>query len=135
MSQLTGKLALITGAASGIGLSSARLFAKNGADLVLVDRSKDLEKLANDIQKESNSKVTHHMLDVTVKNDVDTLFSQIKDMHSKYTVPNILLNSAGIARIKPFSLITEKEYDEMININLKGRGYYFTNAIRGLAKK
>ena len=75
------------------------------------------------------------MLDVTVKNDVDTLFSQIKDMHSKYTVPNILLNSAGIARIKPFSLITEKEYDEMININLKGRGYYFTNAIRGLAKK
>jgi len=120
MSQLKGKLALITGAASGIGLSSARLFALQGADLALVDRSKDLEKIANDIQKESNSKVTHHVTDVTVKSNIDTLFGKIKESHSKHNVPNILLNSAGIARIKPFTNISEKEYDEMININLKG---------------
>ena len=121
MSQLKGKLALITGAASGIGLSSARLFALQGADLVLVDKSKDLEKIANDIQKESNSKVTHHVTDVTVKSNIDNLFGKIKESHSKHTVPNILLNSAGIARIKPFANISEKEYDEMININLKGQ--------------
>ena len=121
MSQLKGKLALITGAASGIGLSSARLFALQGADLVLVDKSKDLEKIADDIQKESNSKVTHHVTDVTVKSNIDTLFGKIKESHSKHTVPNILLNSAGIARIKPFANISEKEYDEMININLKGQ--------------
>jgi 3-oxoacyl-[acyl-carrier protein] reductase len=121
MSQLKGKLALITGAASGIGLSSARLFALQGADLVLVDKSKDLEKIADDIQKLSNSKVTHHVTDVTVKSNIDNLFGKIKEVHVKHTVPNILLNSAGIARIKPFANISEKEYDEMININLKGQ--------------
>ena len=120
MSQLTGKLALITGAASGIGLSSAKLFAKNGADLVLVDKSRDLDNLAKEIEQLGTSKVTSHILDVTVKKNVDTLFSQIKELHSNYTVPNILLNSAGIARVKPIVNITEKEYDDMINVNLKG---------------
>jgi 17beta-estradiol 17-dehydrogenase/3alpha(17beta)-hydroxysteroid dehydrogenase (NAD+) len=122
MSQLAGKLALITGAGSGIGLSSARLFARNGADLVLVDRSKDVVKLADEIKQENGSKinVTSHLLDVTVKKNVQDLFGQIKELHSNHQVPNILLNSAGIARIKSFTDVTEEEYDEMININLKG---------------
>ena len=123
MSQLSGKLALITGAASGIGLSSARLFAKNGANLVLIDRSKDLEKLANEIQKESGDskiKITSHIIDVTSKQEVDSLFGQIKELHGNHLVPNVLLNSAGIARVTPFINVSEKEYDEVINVNLKG---------------
>ena len=123
MSQLAGKLALITGAASGIGLSSARLFARHGADLALIDRSQDVEKLAHELQQEnaaSKIRVTSHILDVTSKKQVTSLFEQVKVSHATHLHPNVLLNSAGIARVTPFVNVSEKEYDEVINVNLKG---------------
>jgi NAD(P)-dependent dehydrogenase (short-subunit alcohol dehydrogenase family) len=122
MSELAGKLALITGAASGIGLSSARLFASSGADLALVDISENLSNIAKEIQDNvgSNVKITSHILDVTSKAQVDSLFKKIKELHPNHQAPNVILNSAGIARANSLINISEQEYDEVININLKG---------------
>ena len=129
MSQLAGKFALITGAASGIGLSSARLFARNGADLALVDISENVSNLAKEIQDYVGSKVkiTSHILDVTSKPQVDSLFKKIKESHTSHQAPNVILNSAGIARVNSLINISEQEYDEIININLKGIAFVCIN--------
>lgn len=117
---LENKLALITGAASGIGLATSHLFASQGADLALVDISPKISDVSIELQaKYPNRKITGHVCDLTLSSQVDKLLNDIKQHHSKYYCPTVLVNSAGIGRRKALIEITEKEYDDMININLK----------------
>jgi NAD(P)-dependent dehydrogenase (short-subunit alcohol dehydrogenase family) len=118
---LKDKLALITGAASGIGLASAQLFASQGADLALADISPKAKDVAKDLQaKYPEIKVSAHVYDLTVSSNIDLLFAEIKETHqAKHFCPTILINSAGIAQEKKLTEITEQDYDRMININLK----------------
>jgi short-subunit dehydrogenase len=118
---LKNKLALITGAASGLGLSTAQLFARECADLALVDISSKMLDVANELQeKHPTVKISSHVFDLTVSSNMDPLFSEIKQHHqAKHRCPTVLVNSAGIGKGKCFTEITEQEYDNMININLK----------------
>jgi 3-oxoacyl-[acyl-carrier protein] reductase len=118
---LKNKLALITGAASGLGLASAQLFASEGADLALADISSKLPEVAKELQeKHPNIKVSAHVFDLTVSANVEQLFKEIKENHqAKHFSPTVLINSAGIAEAKSLLEMTEQEYDRMININLK----------------
>jgi NAD(P)-dependent dehydrogenase (short-subunit alcohol dehydrogenase family) len=114
MGQLEGKIALITGGTSGIGLATARQFVNEGA-YVFITGCRDPELAA--AVKEIGSHVTGVQGDVSNLGDLDRLFAQIK--REKGTL-DIVFANAGVAKYAPFGQITEEHYDSIFNINVKG---------------
>ena len=118
--QLNGKLAIITGAASGIGLACARLFAQNGADLAICDLSTKIDQVAEELRENGSITVSSHTIDVSKKDQVERLFDEIKEKHTKHACATVLVNSAGISFVTPFLKIGEEEYDKIMDVNVKG---------------
>jgi NAD(P)-dependent dehydrogenase (short-subunit alcohol dehydrogenase family) len=114
MGKLEGKIALITGGNSGIGLATAKQFVNEGAYVFITGR-RDPE-LAAEV-KEIGRHVTGVQGDVSNLGDLDRLFAQIK--REKGTLDSVFAN-AGIATYAPFGEITEEHYDAIFNINVKG---------------
>lgn len=115
--ELTGKVALVTGAAQGIGKAVALLLARNGADMVVSDIN--FEK-AQETVKEVETigrKAMAMKVDVSNFNDVDQMTKAILERFGKI---DILINNAGIARDKLILRMTEEDWDAVIDINLKG---------------
>ena len=122
---LSKKLALITGAANGIGFTTAELFAKHGASLALVDISPKIHEIALEIQSvasdsNQNIKVKGFICDVTKKDEVNKLFQDIKNNFPEYKAANIVVNSAGIAILGGLTNVSEADYDKLTSVNLKG---------------
>jgi 3-hydroxy acid dehydrogenase/malonic semialdehyde reductase len=119
MSHIQGRLALITGASSGIGLSCARRFAADGANLVLWARRKDrLERTAGELQEAH--RVAVHTSSVDVR-DRAAVNRAAEALATDALVPDILLNNAGLAA--GFAKLHEgdpDDWDRMIDTNLKG---------------
>src|SRR6202158_381284 len=111
MGKLEGKVALITGGNSGIGLATAKLFTNEGA-YVFVTGRRDAELAA--AAKEIGRNVTGVQGDVSNLGDLDRLFAQIK--REKNTL-DILFANAGIAKYAPVGKITEELYDAIFGIN------------------
>jgi NAD(P)-dependent dehydrogenase (short-subunit alcohol dehydrogenase family) len=114
MGKLEGKIALITGGNSGIGLATAKQFVNEGAYVFITGR-RDPE-LATAV-KEIGRNVTGVQGDVSNLGDLDRLFAQIKQ--EKGTL-DIVFANAGIAKYAPFGKITEELYDSIFDINVKG---------------
>jgi NAD(P)-dependent dehydrogenase (short-subunit alcohol dehydrogenase family) len=114
MGKLEGKVALITGGNSGIGLATAKQFVNEGA-YVFVTGRRDSELAA--AVKEIGRNVTGVQGDVSNLGDLDRLFAQIK--REKGTLDVVFAN-AGTATYAPFGKITEEHYDSIFNINVKG---------------
>jgi NAD(P)-dependent dehydrogenase (short-subunit alcohol dehydrogenase family) len=114
MGKLEGKVALITGGNSGIGLATAKQFTNEGA-YVFVTGRRDSELAA--AVKEIGRNVTGVQGDVSNLGDLDRLFAQIK--REKGTLDVVFAN-AGVATYAPFGKITEEHYDSIFNINVKG---------------
>jgi NAD(P)-dependent dehydrogenase (short-subunit alcohol dehydrogenase family) len=114
MSKLAGKIALITGGNSGIGLATAKQFVHEGAHVFITGR-RDPELAA--AVKEIGKNVTGVQGDVSKLDDLDRLFAQIKREKGKL---DIVFANAGIARFAAFGKITEEFYDSIFNINVKG---------------
>ncbi|CAA2968167.1 secoisolariciresinol dehydrogenase-like [Olea europaea subsp. europaea] len=117
MRRLEGKVALITGAASGIGESTARLFSKHGAKVLIADIQDDLgEEVCKDLGQSSASFVH---CDVTKESDIETA---VDTAVAKYGKLDIMYNNAGIAGIKKqSSLDCEKsEFEKIISVSLLG---------------
>jgi 3-oxoacyl-[acyl-carrier protein] reductase len=120
---LSTKLAVITGSASGIGLSTAKLFLKNGANLALVDFSKTIDNIAKELEADAKLyqvKVSSHICDVSKSDQVNKLFNDINDVHTSFKAPNVIVNSAGIVRDAFLVKMTEEQFDQVISTNLKG---------------
>ncbi|MEM2122510.1 MAG: SDR family NAD(P)-dependent oxidoreductase [Candidatus Bathyarchaeia archaeon] len=115
--KLKGKKVIVTGGGSGIGEAIAVHFAKEGAKVMVVGRT--LEKLRRTLEKirEEGGSAICMVCDVSRKKDVDTMVSGALQ---KLGQVDILVNNAGIAPVTPFLSITEEEWDEVIDINLKG---------------
>jgi len=114
---LAGKVALVTGAAQGIGKAVALLLARNGADIVVSDIN--LEK-ANETAKEVQAlgrKALAIKVDVAKLDDVEKMAEAIL---AQFGQIDILVNNAGIARDKLILRMTEEDWDAVLNINLKG---------------
>jgi NAD(P)-dependent dehydrogenase (short-subunit alcohol dehydrogenase family) len=114
MGKLEGKIALVTGGNSGIGLATAKQFVNEGAYVFITGRREP--ELAAAV-KEIGSNVIGVQGDVSNLGDLDRLFAQIKREKGKL---DIVFANAGVARYAPFGEITEEFYDSIFNINVKG---------------
>ncbi len=117
MGSLEKKVAIVTGGGTGIGRSITLEFAKEGANVVICGRREtNLEKVAEEIKalgKRSLAVVT----DVSVKSQVQGMVKQTVDSFGSI---DILVNNAGVIHPAPLVEVTETEWDEVIDINLKG---------------
>ena len=114
MGKLEGKIALITGGNSGIGLATAQLFVKEGAYVYITGRTQS--KLDAAVKKIGAS-VTGVQGDVAKLDDLDRLFAQIKKEKGKL---DIVFANAGIAKYAPLGEIDEAFYDSIFGGNVKG---------------
>src|SRR5712692_2241563 len=114
MGKLDGKIALVTGGNSGIGLATAKEFVNEGAYVFITGR-RDPELAA--ATKEVGRNVSGVQGDVSNLGDLDRLFAQIKREKSRL---DIVFANAGVATFAPFGEITEEHYDSIFNINVKG---------------
>jgi len=114
LGKLEGKIALVTGGNSGIGLATAKRFANEGAYVFITGRRKSELDTA---VKEVGKNVTAVQGDVANLDDLDRLFAQIKKKKGKI---DILFANAGIAKYAPLGTITEELFDAIFDINVKG---------------
>jgi len=113
--RLEGKLAAITGAASGIGKEIAQLFAQHGAKIALLDRDKDkLEELAS----QSDGKMKAFCLDITNETEVSATFKQIETAFGG--CPDILVNNAGIFAEGTIAETDFGLWKKILDVNLDG---------------
>jgi 3-oxoacyl-[acyl-carrier protein] reductase len=130
--KLEGKVALVTGAAQGIGRSVALLLAGNGADIVISDIN--LEK-AQETKKEIEAigrKAMAIKVDVSNLSDVGKMVHAILEQFGQI---DILVNNAGITRDKLILRMTEEDWDAVLNVNLKGTFNCTKVVIRYMAKQ
>jgi NAD(P)-dependent dehydrogenase (short-subunit alcohol dehydrogenase family) len=114
MGKLEGKVALVTGGNSGIGLATAKQFVNEGAYVFITGRREP--ELAAAVA-EIGRNVTGVQGDVSNLGDLDRLFAQIKREKGKL---DIVFANAGVAKYARFGTITEEHYDSIFNINVKG---------------
>jgi NAD(P)-dependent dehydrogenase (short-subunit alcohol dehydrogenase family) len=115
--QLEGKVAVITGAASGIGLATARLFAREGARLSLGDVDEKAGRRAAEGIETDGGRADFVPTDVTSSDDVQRLIGGAVERYGKL---DIIFNNAGIALTKPIPDTSEEEFDRIVAINFKG---------------
>lgn len=127
MESLKGKKVFITGVTSGIGKSCVYAFAKEGADLLISARRKNLvDEIADDIRKKFNVNVYPFQLDVTKRKDVN---NAVQSLPVEWKRIDILINNAGMGRgMVKFYEDNPDGWEEMIDTNIKGL-LNVTNAI------
>jgi NAD(P)-dependent dehydrogenase (short-subunit alcohol dehydrogenase family) len=118
MSGMNGKVVLVTGGNSGIGLAAARKFAAEGAEVIITGRN--AETLAS-AKASLKGKVHAIKSDVTKLDDIKSLFAEIKAKHGHL---DVVFANAGVAEVSPTEAVTEAFFDKHFDINVKG--LYFT---------
>ncbi|MBY8826502.1 SDR family NAD(P)-dependent oxidoreductase [Hephaestia mangrovi] len=114
MSRLTGKIAVITGASSGIGLAAARRFVGEGAHVYITGRREgELAEAA----RELGSDVTAVQGDIAVSEDLDRLFDAVRTGHGRL---DVLFANAGLGQPEPLGQITEDAFDLTFGVNVRG---------------
>ena len=119
---LEGKVALITGSASGIGAGIAKKFAEAGAKIALCDV--DVENGAKTVQ-EIGARARFYKLDISSEDDVNRTIEKIISDYSKL---DILINNAGITNDKLLLRMTREDWERVIRINLTGT-FLMTRAV------
>ena len=118
MGELTGKVAIVTGASKGIGAAIARTFAKAGAAVAVnyASNKADAERVVSEIIK-AGGKAVAIQADVAKRADVERLFEETK---AKLGRPNILVNNAGVYRFAALEAVTEQEFHSHFDTNVLG---------------
>ena len=115
--ELKGKVALVTGAAQGIGKAVTLLLARHGADVIVADINMEkAEETAREVQAMGQQAVAVK-LDVTRLQEVE---ATVETALQKFGKIDILINNAGIARDKLILRMTEEDWDAVLGVNLKG---------------
>ncbi len=116
MFDLNGKVALVTGGASGIGLAISKTFAKQGAHVHILELNMELaQSVAAEIVGEGG-RAEAHAVDISKQADV---IGVIDSIAAKQNI-NILVNNAGIAHIGKADTTSEQDFDRVVNVNVKG---------------
>jgi NAD(P)-dependent dehydrogenase (short-subunit alcohol dehydrogenase family) len=118
MGKLEGKVAVITGGNSGIGLATAKEFSKQGAKVVISGRDR---QTLDSARKEIGNGVLAVQADTSNLNDIDALLKAVK---KEFGNIDVLFVNAGVGKFLPVENVTEEFFDQIMNINFKGA--YFT---------
>ena len=127
MKSLDTKLAIVTGAARGIGLATAQLFKQNGYRVALVD--KDKEELNNLSTNDVNEK--KFCFDISDSTQLDNMYEEILNWHDRI---DVLVNNAGIADFGVIEKTTIDRWNEVMKTNLDGAFLTTQKAIPSLKK-
>ncbi|WP_436937978.1 SDR family oxidoreductase [Staphylococcus xylosus] len=121
MSELKNKVAIVTGASSGIGASIAETLSQHGVKVVLTGRNETrLSDVAKQLRENSQSEIDTHIVDVTQKDEVAKL---VKETENKFGRVDILVNSAGLMLSSAITDGDVEAWENMIDVNLKGTLY------------
>ncbi|RDD52944.1 MAG: SDR family NAD(P)-dependent oxidoreductase [Candidatus Korarchaeota archaeon NZ13-K] len=112
---LEGKVALITGGTSGIGLATAELFMREGALISIVGRDRGKGEAA--LRALGGGRVSLHLGDVSREEEARRLVDEVVDRWGRI---DILVNAAGVFRAAPLTELSVEDWDHVINVNLRG---------------
>jgi rhamnulose-1-phosphate aldolase/alcohol dehydrogenase len=131
---LSGKIALVTGSAGGIGKSIARKFLEEGACVMLSDMDADRLSASVDELKKTFGRdvVSGAILNVTARETIDTAYSQAA---LEFGGVDILVNSAGLSISKPIEEHTEKDWDILYDVLVKGQFLMTQGAVSIMRKQ
>jgi len=118
MGELSGKVAIVTGASKGIGAAVARAFAKAGAAVAVnyASNKADADRVVGEIVK-AGGKAVAIQADVAKRADVQRLFAETRERLGR---PSILVNNAGVYGFAPLDAVTEEDFHRQFNINVLG---------------
>lgn len=114
---LQGKVAIVTGAAKGIGRGVAETFVERGARVVLVDWDEETGRATTEELAENGGEVHFMHCDVSQKDQVEAM---VEEAHDKYGRIDILVNNAGIGVYMELLEATEEDWEKCLAVNLKG---------------
>ena len=114
MSRLQGKTAIITGAGTGIGRAIALAYAREGAQIALVGRRSEP---LHDVAKQAGGSPLVFSADVSKQSDIDRVLTVVKD---RFGGLNVLVNNAGVLHIGTAEQVTEEQWDQTFNVNVRG---------------
>jgi NAD(P)-dependent dehydrogenase (short-subunit alcohol dehydrogenase family) len=116
--KLKGKVAIISGAASGIGRATAKLFAQEGASIGMVDANeKNLREAAQEISK-TGARAEFYVVDVRRRDQIEGMITKVRKDFPEGI--HILVNCAGVSKLENILEATEENWDFVMDINLKG---------------
>ena len=127
MKRFEGKVAVVTGGNSGIGLAAAKAFAREGASVVITGR--DVASLQK-AEKEIGGGALAVRADASKLSDIDALMEKVK---SRFKKIDALFVNAGVGKFVPFDQVTGAFYDEIMNVNVKGVFFTVQKALPLLA--
>ncbi|MGG7214827.1 SDR family NAD(P)-dependent oxidoreductase [Clostridium nigeriense] len=133
MGRLKDKVTIITGGNSGVGATTALLFAKEGAKVVIsARRETQLIDVANKIKQEGGEVLTV-VTDISKPNDVKNLISKTVETFGKI---DVLVNNAGVLEsgLKPIDCVLDEDIDYIVDINIKGTMYCMREATNEMLK-
>ncbi|SDD95200.1 3-oxoacyl-[acyl-carrier-protein] reductase [Cupriavidus sp. YR651] len=126
--KLQGRVAIITGAAAGIGFATAERFATEGAKLILCDVQEARVREAADRLAATGAAVDAFKVDVTHREEVDAMVAAALARHGRI---DILVNNAGITKDARLTKMSEAQFDAVIDVNLKGV-FHCAQAVAGI---
>ncbi len=134
MIKLNDKIVFITGASAGIGKACARVFAREGAKVIMTSRRKEkLDEIAEEINMETGADIFTASLDVRNREEVFGLFDSLPD---EWKNIDILINNAGLALgLNKLQDDDPKNWDQVIDTNIKGALYCAHAALKGMIER
>ncbi|MCI7804087.1 MAG: SDR family oxidoreductase [Oscillospiraceae bacterium] len=122
MNRLSGKVAIVTGSTSGIGIGIAKLFAAEGAKVVICGRREEKGQAVVDEIKKDGGEASYHFMDITVTESIEKLFA---DTAEKYGKIDILVNNAANVALKDGRVdeLTLEMWDSIFQSDLRGTFY------------
>ena len=132
MSDLKGKLAIVTGGARGIGYAIAQGLAERGANIAIFDLlDENVDEITGTLASENGVEVMFRKVDVTDSEGVD---KAIKEVHEKFGSVDILVNNAGVTRDGLLMRMKEDDWDLVMKVNLKS-AFLCTKAVARIMSK
>ena len=126
MGKLEGKVAVITGGNSGIGLATAKEFKEQGARVVITGRD---QQTLDEAKREIGGDVLAIRSDTSSLTEIDKLFADVKE---KFGRIDVLFVNAGVGKFAPVEDVTEELFDSIMDINFKGAYFTIQKALRHL---
>jgi len=131
MTDLNGKIAIVTGASGGIGQAVAVAMATAGADVAICGQNKDRLAATAELISATGRKVLSYSMNI---GQAESIQQTVEDVHKNWGRVDVLVNNAGITRDGLLIRMSEQDWDEVMNVNLKSV-FLFTKAVARIMMK